>query len=135
MKLNSFIITRNAQVPLKPCRSPWLLMRTQFSLFKKLLAAITCGFQTKDRSKSLEVTNTATSVQEKHGRAQVSACVIITFINGCRNEVHLILSRASKFACHFEMLACLTACLWEERCVTTQSMVVLQTNRVRQNAS
>ena len=37
-------------------------------------------------------------MQEKHGRAQVSACVTIIFINGCRNEVDLILSRASMFA-------------------------------------
>ena len=28
----------------------------------------------------------------------------------------------------FEQLACLTACLWEERCVTTQSTAVLQIN-------
>ena len=42
---------------------------------KKLLAAIICGFQTKDRSTSVEVTVTATSVQEKHGRAQVRASI------------------------------------------------------------
>ena len=73
----------------------------QFSLTKKLIVGghnIICSFQTEDRSKSLEVTDTATSVQEKHGRAQVSACVIIIFINGCRNEVDLILSRAFIFA-------------------------------------
>ena len=79
------------QVPLDPFCFPWLLRRKQFSLFKKLLAAIICGLRTKDRSKSVEVTDTATSVQEKHGRAQVSACVIIIFINGCGNEVDLIL--------------------------------------------
>ena len=54
--------------------------RKQFSLFKKLLAAKICGFQTKDRSKSAEVTDSATLEQEKHGRAKVSACVIIIFI-------------------------------------------------------
>ena len=37
-------------------------------------------------------------MQEKHGRAQVSTCVIIIFMNRCRNEVDLILSRASMFA-------------------------------------
>ena len=37
-------------------------------------------------------------MQEKHGRAQVSACVIIIFVNGCRNEVDLILPRAFMFA-------------------------------------
>ena len=37
-------------------------------------------------------------MQEKHGRAQVSACVIIIFMNGCRNEVDLILPRAFMFA-------------------------------------
>ena len=58
MKLNSFIITRNAQLPLDPFCSPWLLLRRkQFSLFKKLLAAIICGLlRTKDRSESVEVT-------------------------------------------------------------------------------
>ena len=29
----------------------------------------------------------------------------------------------------FEMLACLTACLWEKRHLTTQSTAVLQTNK------
>ena len=37
-------------------------------------------------------------MREKHGRAQVSACVIIIFMNGCQNEVDLILSRASMFS-------------------------------------
>ena len=63
---------------------------TVFS-FQELLAGIICGLRTEDRSKSVEVTDTATSVQEKRGRAQVSACVTIIFINGCGNEVDLIL--------------------------------------------
>ena len=46
----------------------------QFPLFKKLLAAIICGFQTEDRSKSLEVTDTPTSVQDKHGRTSLRLC-------------------------------------------------------------
>ena len=102
----------------------------QFSLFKKLLAAIICGFQTEDRSKSLEVTDTATSVQEKHGLAQVSACVIIIFINGCRNEVDLILSRAFIFA-PLRNVSLFNSLfnLWAECCVTTQSTAVLQTNK------
>ena len=85
------------RVSLDPLCSPWLLRRKQFSLFKKLLAAIVCGLRTKDRSKYVKVSDTATSVQEsqeKRGRAQLSACVIIIFINminGCGNEVDLIL--------------------------------------------
>ena len=96
----------------------------QFSLFKKLLAAIICGFQTEDRSESLEVTDTATSVQEKHGRAQV------IFINGCRNEVDLILSRAFIFA-PLRNVSLFNSLfnLWAECCVTTQSTAVLQTNK------
>ena len=39
-------------------------------------------FQIKDRSKSVEITDTATSVQEKHGRAQVSTCVSVISIMG-----------------------------------------------------
>ena len=68
------------------------------SLFKKLLAAIIYGFQTKDRSKSDRSHWYRYYSAEKHGRAQVSACVIIIFVNGCRNEVDLILPRASMFA-------------------------------------
>ena len=63
-----------------------------------MLPAVICSFQTKDRSKSVEVTDTSISVQEEHGRAQVSACVIITFIKACRNEEDLLLSRASMIA-------------------------------------
>lgn len=63
---------------------------TVFS-FKKLLAIIICVFKPiKDRSKSVEITDNATSVVEKHGRAQVSAGV-------CRNEVDLFLPRAFTF--------------------------------------
>ena len=102
----------------------------QFSLLKKLLAAAICGFQTDNRSKSVEVTDTATSVQDKHGRAQVSACVIIIFINGCRNEVDLILSRAFIFA-PLRNVSLFNGLfnLWAESCVTTQSTAVLQTNK------
>ena len=69
---------------------------TVFS-FQEIVAVI-CGFQTKDRSKSVEVTDTSISVQEEHERAQVSACVIILFIKGCRNEEDLLLSGASMIA-------------------------------------
>ena len=102
----------------------------QFPLFKKLLAGIICGFQTEDRSKSLEVTDTPTSVQDKHGRAQVCACVIIIFINWCRNEVDLILSRAFIFA-PLRNVSLFNSLfnLWAECCVTTQSTAVLQTNK------
>ena len=102
----------------------------QFPLFKKLLAAIICGFQTEDRSKSLEVTDTPTSVQDKHGRAQVCACVIIIFINGCRNEVDLIFVTSVIFA-PLRNVSLFNSLfnLWAECCVTTQSTAVLQTNK------
>ena len=52
---------------------------TVFS-FQNLLAAIIRGHRTKDRSKSVEVTDTATSVQEKHGCAQESALVLLLYL-------------------------------------------------------
>ena len=43
---------------------------TVFSL-QELVGGHNLRFQTKNGSKSVEITDTATSVQEKHGRAQV----------------------------------------------------------------
>ena len=52
---------------------------TVFS-FQEIVGGHNLRFQTKDRSKSVEITDTATSVQEKHGRAQVSTCVSILYL-------------------------------------------------------
>ena len=125
MKLNLFIITRNAHAPLDICYlSSWLLRMKQFSLFKKLLAAIICGFQTKDRSKS----------DRSQWYRYFSAREAWTRISQ-RLRYYYIYEQVSKRSgshafCQerlcsrrFAMLACLTACLWEERCVTTQTIL------------
>ena len=122
MKLNPFIITRNAHVPLDPFCLSWLRSK-HFSLFKKLLAAMICDFETKDRSKSWSKSLIPLLQCKGSMDAQKSALSLFDFHTGVEMK-WISFCQERLCSCRFEMLACLTACLWEERFVRTQTIIL-----------